>query len=104
MSARNPWALDEALERDGLTFDTGHVPRPTSPSIEGESDHLHVAHPDCQRDGEWLIAWCGIAPDWSGRRDTEPSTDEGRELCAACVAAVLSPAGCPVCHTPAEAL
>jgi hypothetical protein len=98
----NPYLLDDLLAEDGVDLDSWQLRR--SATAEGENPAVHVAHSDCQRGHEWLIAWCGVALDWSGRRDAEPSEDEGRELCDACVARSGPSPGCPCCGIAVDAL
>lgn len=94
--APNPWALDESLEADGLSLDTWVVPRSNRSKIEGESDHVHVAH-DCQPDGPFVLRRCGIALDRTAKRDADIVTGEGRDICRACLAAVEASPACPLC-------
>ena len=69
-----------------------------APIIEGENAAVHLVHGECQRNGDWLTTWCGIAVEPSGQRTECVLSGERRELCAECVARVLATDGvCPLC-------
>ncbi|CAN5571261.1 hypothetical protein BH10ACT5_BH10ACT5_06030 [soil metagenome] len=69
---------------------------PVTLVIEGESDHVHVAH-DFPANAPFVLSRCGIALDRTAKRDADIVTSEGRDIRRACLAAVQASPACPLC-------